>query len=141
MPGREDGIETKIRTNASYLNSESYSGEEEVVITFRVFRKLFLSMINMEQDKEAIREDETETRSDEIKHFYCVHHLQNGVATFVQGTVVLGDLGPRGQMSKGQLSKEILVRGDFCPRKLLPVILACSNYFFLFSIGYCLMIK
>ena len=76
MPGREDGIETKSRMNASYLNSESYAGEEEVVITFRLFRKLFLSMIDMEQDKEAITEDETETRSDEIKHFYCVHHLQ-----------------------------------------------------------------
>ena len=47
---------------------------------------------------------------------------QGGVATFVQGTVVLGDLGSSGQMSKGQLSKKILVQGDFCPRKLLPVI-------------------
>ena len=72
MPGREDGIETKSRMNASYLNSESYAGEEEVVITFRLFRKLFLSMIDMEQDKDAITEDETENRSDEIKHFYCV---------------------------------------------------------------------
>ena len=57
-----------------------------------------------------------------------------GVATFVQGTVVQGDLGPRGQMSKGQLSKEILVQGDFCPRKLLPVI-SLLTLFFLFSIG------
>ena len=35
-------------------------------------------MINMEQDKEAISEDETETRSYDIKHFYgVVHHLQD----------------------------------------------------------------
>ena len=54
-----------------------------------------------------------------------------GVATFVQGTVVQGDLGPRGQMSKGQLSKEILVRGDFCPRKLLPVISLLKLFFFI----------
>ena len=35
-----------------------------------------------------------------------------GVATFVRG-----DHGPRGQMSKGQLSKEILVRGDFLSKE------------------------
>ena len=58
-----------------------------------------------------------------------------GVATFVQGTVVQEDLGLRGQMSKGQMSKEILVQGDFCPRKLLPVI-CLLKLFFLFSIGY-----
>ena len=29
---------------------------------------------------------------------------------------------PMGQMSKGHLSKETLVQGDFCPRMLLPVI-------------------
>ena len=50
----------------------------------------------------------------------------NGVATFVQGTVVQGDHGPRGQMSK-----EILVRGDFCPRKLLPVISLLKLFFFI----------
>ena len=32
-----------------------------------------------------------------------------GVATFVKGTIVQGDHGPRGQVSKGQLSKKILV--------------------------------
>ena len=52
------------------------------------------------------------------------------VATFVQGTVVQGDLGPRGQMSKGQLAKEILVRGDFCPRKLLPAISLLKLFFY-----------
>ena len=31
----------------------------------------------MEQNKEAFTEDETETRSDEVKQFYCVHHLQD----------------------------------------------------------------
>ena len=42
--------------------------------------------------------------------FFSVFMVQNvGVATFVQGTAVQGDHGPRGQMSKGQLSKEILV--------------------------------
>ena len=58
-----------------------------------------------------------------------------GVATFDQGTVVQGDHGPRGQMSKGQLSKEILVQGDFCPMKLFPVI-SLLQLFFSFSIGY-----
>ena len=53
-----------------------------------------------------------------------------GVATFVQGTFAQGDLGPRGQMSKGQLSKEILVQGDFCPRKLLPVISLLKLFFY-----------
>ena len=53
-----------------------------------------------------------------------------GVATFVQGTVVQVDHGPRGQMSKGQLSKEILVQGDFCPRKLLPVISLLTLFFY-----------
>ena len=53
----------------------------------------------------------------------------SGVATFVQGTVVQGDLCPRGQMSKRQFSKEILVRGDFCPRKLLPVISLLKLFF------------
>ena len=60
---------------------------------------------------------------------------QGGVATFVQGTVVLGDLGSSGQMSKGQLSKKILVQGDFWPRKLLPVI-SLLKLFLIFSIGY-----
>ena len=55
---------------------------------------------------------------------------KSGVATFVQGTVVQGDLGPRGQMSKGQLAKEILVRGDFCPRKLLPAISLLKLFFY-----------
>ena len=64
-----------------------------------------------------------------------IEDVKNGVATFVQGTVVQGDLGPRGQMSKGQLSKENLVRGDFCPRKGLPVI-SLLKLFFLFSIVY-----
>ena len=63
------------------------------------------------------------------------HIIQNGVATFVQETVVQGDNGPRGQMYKGQLSKEILVRGDVCPRKFLPLI-SLLKLFFLFSIGY-----
>ena len=41
MPGREDGIETKSRMNASYLYSESYAGEEE----FRIYNKnLFISV-------------------------------------------------------------------------------------------------
>ena len=44
-----------------------------------------------------------------------------GVATFFQGTVVQGDLGPRGKMSKGPLPKEILVQGDFSPRESMKV--------------------
>ena len=35
---------------------------------------------------------------------------KNRCSTFVQGTVVQGDLGARRQMSMGQLSKEILVQ-------------------------------
>ena len=58
----------------------------------------------------------------------------SGVTTFVQGTIVQGDMGPRGQMSKGQLSKEFLVQGDFCPSKLFPVL--SLLIFFSFSIGY-----
>ena len=36
--------------------------------------------------------------------------------------VVVALLVSTDQMSKIQLSKDILVRGDFCPRKLLQVI-------------------
>ena len=70
-----------------------------------------------------------------LSFIFSVLNGNLGVATFVQGTFVQGDHGPRGQMSKGQFSKEILVRGDFCPRKLLPVI-SLLKVLFLFSIGY-----
>ena len=45
-----------------------------------------------------------------------VYKTQNldGVATFVQGAVVQGDLGPRGQIYKGTV-----VQRDFGPRRLL----------------------
>ena len=39
-----------------------------------------------------------------------------GVATIVQGTIVQGTSCPRRLLSKGQLSKQTLVQGDFCPR-------------------------
>ena len=44
----------------------------------------------------------------------CLHDVLvltqiTGVATFVQGTVVQGDLCPRGQIFKGPVSKETLV--------------------------------
>ena len=48
--------------------------------------------------------------------------MQDFVATFVQGTVAQGDLSPRRQMYKGQLSNDTLDQGDFCLRKFLPVI-------------------
>ena len=43
----------------------------------------------------------------------------DGVATFVQATVVQGDLGPRGQMSKGTNVQGTVVQGYFGPRRLL----------------------
>ena len=78
------------------------------------------------------------------KVYWVISFIKNyGVDTFVQGTVVQGDYGPRGQMSKGQLSKEIYVRGDFCPRKLLPVISLLKLFFFLlyWMLRYWLIIK
>ena len=77
MPGKDDGIERTSRTNASHLNSKCYAGEEKIIITVRLLRKLFLSLINMEHYKEAITEEETETRSDDIKHRYHVHHQKD----------------------------------------------------------------
>ena len=71
MPGREDGIDRNSRTNASHLNSESYAGEDKIILAARMLRKLFLSLINMEQDKEANTEEETNTRSDVIDHCCC----------------------------------------------------------------------
>ena len=66
---------------------------------------------------------------------FVLPKTSGGVATFVQGTVLLGDLGSSGQMSKGQLSKKILVQGNFCPRKVLPMI-SLLKLFFLYFIGY-----
>ena len=40
--------------------------------------------------------------------------IQNGVATFVQVTVVQGDLGRSGQIVQGTV-----IRGDFGPRRIL----------------------
>ena len=39
-----------------------------------------------------------------------------GVDTFVQGTVVQGDLCSRDISPRRLFSKETLVQGDFCPR-------------------------
>ena len=61
--------------NASYLNCDPYTGEKEVIITVGLLRELLLSLIDMEENKEEIAEEETETRSDYIKHCYRVHHL------------------------------------------------------------------
>ena len=76
-PGGENGIDTNNRMNASYLNSESYTGEQKVIVTVGWLRKLFLSLIKMEQDEEAIAEEEAETRSDDIKHCYRVHQEEH----------------------------------------------------------------
>ena len=70
-----------------------------------------------------------------IWYWYAYAYAKEGVATFVQGTVIQGDHGPRGQMFKGQLSKATLVQGNFFPRKLLPVT-SLLKLFFLFSIEY-----
>ena len=75
MPSREHGIETNGRINASYLNGMSLAGQKKVIITVRLLRILFLSLMQMEQDKEAITEKETETRSEDVNNLYCVHHL------------------------------------------------------------------
>ena len=61
--------------NASYLNCDPYAGEKEVIITVGLLRELLLSLIDMEENKEEIAEEETETGSDDIKHSYRVHHL------------------------------------------------------------------
>ena len=50
--------------------------------------------------------------------------IKTGVETIVQGAIVQGDSCPRRQLSKGQLSeellsKEIFVQVDSCPRRLL----------------------
>ena len=44
---------------------------------------------------------------------------EKGVDTFVPGTVVQGDLYLMSWLSKGQFTKETLVQGDMCPKKLL----------------------
>ena len=56
LPGREDGIDRNSRTNASHLNTESYAEEKKIIVAARMLRKFFLSLIKMEQDKEAITE-------------------------------------------------------------------------------------
>ena len=70
-----------------------------------------------------------------VKFTINIMMMINGVYTFVQGTIVQGVLGPRGQMSKEQLCKKILFRGDFCPKMLLPVI-SLLKLSLLFSIGF-----
>ena len=72
LPGKEDGIDTNNGMNAAYLNRDSYARKKEVIILVGLLRNLFISLINMKQDKEAITEEETETRSEDIKH-YCYH--------------------------------------------------------------------
>ena len=61
--------------NAAYLNRDSYARKKEVIILVGLLRNLFFSLIDMEEDKEAITEEETDTRSDDIKHCYRVFHL------------------------------------------------------------------
>ena len=60
-----------------------------------------------------------------------------GVDTFVQGTVVQGDLCPRGQMFRGTGGK-----GDFGPRRLLSKedftrdkLVQMISFYFLFNIA------
>ena len=77
MPGGEDGKDGNSRKNATNLNRESYAGEEEIIITVRLLRKLFLSLINMEHDEEAITEEDIENKSDDIEHCYRVHHQKD----------------------------------------------------------------
>ena len=53
-----------------------------------------------------------------------------GAAIIVQGTVIQGDLCPRGQIFKGPVAKETFVQGSFPIGKLARI------NFSLFSIGY-----
>ena len=59
--------------NACNLNCESYAAEEKVIVRDGLLRGLFLLSIEMEEKKESIAEEETETRDDDIKNFYHVH--------------------------------------------------------------------
>ena len=77
MPGGEDGKDGNSRKDASHLNRESYAGEEEIIITVRLLRKLFLSLMHMEHDEEAITEEDIKTKSDDIEHCYLVHHQKD----------------------------------------------------------------
>ena len=73
LPGGDDDVETDTMVKTHNLNSESYAGEEKVIVTVGLLRKDLFPLIEMEQNKEAIAEKEAETRSDNIKHCYHVH--------------------------------------------------------------------
>ena len=78
MPGKDDGVETSNRVHTSNLNGESYAAEEKVIISDNgLLRGFFLLLIEMEEKKESVAEEETETRSDDIKNIYHVHNLRD----------------------------------------------------------------
>ena len=72
MPGKDDGVKTSRSVNACNLNCESYAAEEKVIVSDGLLR-VFLLLIEMEEKKESIAEEEAETRKDDIKNFYHVH--------------------------------------------------------------------
>ena len=112
--------------NPTYLKTENYQSQEENIVTPYNDENVQRCAPDV---KGLCHIHECEMRK--IKVFAKKWKDRIGVATFVQGTLVQGDIGPRGQMSKGQLSKGILVRGDFFPRKLLPVITLLKLFFFI----------
>ena len=72
VPAKDDGIEASRRGKACNLNCESYAAEEKVIVSDGLLR-VFLLLIEMEEKKESIAEEEAETRKDDIKNFYHVH--------------------------------------------------------------------
>ena len=59
-----------------------------------------------------------------------VPKTMDGVATFVQGTIVQGDSCPRDFCPMTQLSKQTIVQGDFCPRSKFDIVKAAHIIFF-----------
>ena len=55
-----------------------------------------------------------EFQKEEVTKWKNKEWLRLSVATIVQGAIVQGNSCPRRQLSKGQLSKDTFVQGDFC---------------------------
>ena len=77
VPGKDNRVERRKRVNTCNLDRKSYAEEEKVIVSVsvRLLRRFFLFLIEMEEKKESIAEEEAEPRNDDIKNFYHVHNI------------------------------------------------------------------
>ena len=76
----------------------------------------YLNKWNCELNSLILKLIDAETENIKTKNTVPSAYEDNGVDTFVQGTVVQGPLCPRDISPRRLLSKETLVQGDYCPR-------------------------